>query len=314
MGSILNIRKATRTGARLVFAFAGTSGSGKTRTAIEFGYGLAGYKPEKLGFLDTENRRGSLYADVLRRHPTHPTDEPFLIADLDAPFAPLRYAQAVKEFQAAGVEVLVIDTYSHVWEGDGGCIEIAKRGRGVGAWKEPKEHHKEFVSAMLAAGMHVILCVRAREKIDTSDSKNPRSLGVLPICEKNLMFEMSASMLMDGMGKYQDVMKCPEELAPFLGRGEGYITSEDGFAVRQWVDGAVPEDKAVEAAYHALRQVVREGVSAYRNAWTKTGARERKALEADGRHTKLKAEAEAFDNNRSGQESDAAALNGAEIQ
>ncbi|KXV33121.1 hypothetical protein AD940_14365 [Gluconobacter thailandicus] len=128
------------------------------------------------------------------------------------------------------------------------------------------------------------------------------------------MFEMSASMLMDGMGRYQDVMKCPEELAPFLGRGKGYITSADGFAVRQWVDGAEPEDRAVEDAYHALRHVVREGVAAYRNAWTKTPERERKALEADGRHAKLKAEAEAFDQNRAGQESDAAVLNGAEIQ
>lgn len=314
MANILNIRQAKRKGARLIIAFAGTSGSGKTRTAIEFGYGLAGYQPSKLGFVDTENRRGSLYADVLHRHATHPTDEPFLIGDLDAPFTPQRYAQAVKEFQAAGVEVLVIDSYSHLWEGDGGCMEMAKRGRGVGAWKEPKELHKEFVNAMLAAGMHVILCVRAREKIDTSDSKNPRSLGVLPICEKNLMFEMSASMLMDGMGKFQDVMKCPEELSPHLGRGKGYITSADGFAVRQWVDGAEAEDKPTEVAYHALRHVVREGVAAYRNAWMKTPERERKLLEADGRHTKLKAEAEAFDKRRETQVSDAKTLNNAEIQ
>lgn len=312
--SILAIRKAQRSGARVVIALAGTSGSGKTLTALYLAYGLTNYHPEKIGFLDTENRRGSLYADALQKHPTRPTDEPFLIGDLDAPFAPARYVEAVKEFQSAGVEVLIIDSYSHMWEGIGGCEEIAARGKGAGGWRDAKAEHKKFVNAMLSAGMHVIICVRAREKVDVSNPKAPRSLGVQPICEKNLMFEMTASMLMDCQGQYQDVMKCPAELLPFLGRTQGYITSEDGEALRQWVDGAKPEDRKTENAFNHLRQIAAEGVAAYRAAWTKTPEAARKALEADGRHAALKAQAEAYDKAKSRVNSDADELNNTEVE
>ena len=64
--SVINIRKAKREGARLVIGIAGISGSGKTRTALELAYGLANHDASKIGFLDTENKRGSLYSDVLR--------------------------------------------------------------------------------------------------------------------------------------------------------------------------------------------------------------------------------------------------------
>jgi len=58
-------REARREGAKVVIALAGTSGSGKTYTAIILAYGLAGYDASKVGFLDTENKRGSLYSDIL---------------------------------------------------------------------------------------------------------------------------------------------------------------------------------------------------------------------------------------------------------
>src|SRR5687768_4055805 len=120
MGSVIQIRKARREGARLFIVLGGGPGSGKTVTAIHLAYGLANYDASKVGFLDTENRRGSLNADVLLRA-SRPTEEPFLIGDLFAPFTPQRYIDAIHEFQRAGVEVLVVDSATHEWEGTGGC-------------------------------------------------------------------------------------------------------------------------------------------------------------------------------------------------
>ncbi len=73
----------------------------------------------KIGFLDTENGRGALYDTVLGK--------PFLYAELAAPFSPARYKAAMLEFAAADIDVLIIDSGSHEWEGDGGCNEIADR-------------------------------------------------------------------------------------------------------------------------------------------------------------------------------------------
>lgn len=316
--AVINIRKAQREGARLVVGLAGISGSGKTRTAIELGYGLAAYNPEKLGFLDTENKRGSLYADVLKEHPTHPANAPFWIGDLYSPFSPERYTQAILEFQKAGVEVLVIDSVSHEWEGQGGCEEIAEsRARGgMKDWATAKREHKKFMNALLASDMHIIVCIRAREKVEISKQKNPESgkietvvepRGIQPICEKNFMFEMTASLMMWDEGKAQQVMKCPSDLRAILGREDGYITSADGKTLRDWVDGAKQLDPEVEAARNTLRTTTERGMEAVSAQWAKTPKRIQKILQTDGTLEELRAAAKAFDADRTNATNDGGA-------
>jgi ABC-type dipeptide/oligopeptide/nickel transport system ATPase component len=287
--SVLQIREAKREGARLVIGIAGVSGSGKTYTALQLAYGLANGNGKKVGFLDTENRRGSLYADSL--------PQPFLIGDLYAPFAPQRYIDAILEFQQAGVEVLVIDSVTHEWEGVGGCEEIASATR-FPDWKRAKAEHKRFMNVMLQSNMHIVACIRAREKVDFSDPKNPRPLGVQPIQEKNFMFEMTASVLMHDAGHRQTVLKCPSELTGILGRGAGYITADDGKALRQWVDGATAIDPDIERHRNSLQTVTESGLDALGKAWMAVPAKVRKALGQPFLDT-LKASAISYDQQRS---------------
>lgn len=310
--SVIQIRKAVRAGARLVICFAGISGSGKTRTAIEFGYGLANYDPTKLGFLDTENRRGSLYADVLKNHPTHPTDVPFWIADLEPPFTPERYSEAILAFQEHGVEVLIIDSTTHEYEGTGGFLEIRETGGKIKRDDIAKSRHKKFMNTLLQSNMHVIPCARAREKVIIEKNKSGETVyipqGVQPIQEKNFMFEMTASLMMWNEGQAQDVIKCPAELRPMLARGKGYITSADGKAVRDWVDGGGKIDEEVERARNTLRTITEGGIEAYRKAWEQTPKRIKKILSDDGTHETLKSAAEAYDKARTDAKPGGAAL------
>jgi len=285
--SVIQIRKAQREGARMVIGIAGVSGSGKTYTAIKLAYGLAGGRGDKVGFLDTENRRGSLYADIVT--------DPFMIGDLYAPFSPQRYADAIREFQSAGVEVLVIDSISHEWEGTGGCEDIANSSTNkVIGWANAKAAHKRLMNVLLQSDMHVIVCIRAREKIDFSDPKNPRPLGIQPICEKNFMFEMTASIMMMDGGRVQVPTKCPSDLMGILGRGQGYITESDGADLRKWIAGANQTDPAVEYARNVLQSTTEQGGAALRAAWEGTPAAIRKTL---GREflEQLKKAAEAFE-------------------
>lgn len=288
--SVIQIRKAQREGARLVIGLAGVSGSGKTYSAIQLAYGLANHDASKVGFLDTENRRGSLYADAL--------PEPFLIGDLYAPFSPQRYIDAIHEFQKAGVQVLVIDSVTHEWEGTGGCEEIAANTNSrMADWKKAKAEHKRFMNAMLQCDMHVIACIRAREKVDFTNPREPRSLGVQPIQEKNFMFEMTASLMMWDSGKQHQVLKCPEELMPIFGRGSDYITSDDGNRLRAWVDGAKQLDTEVEHYRNALLSITDQGVEKLAAAWKKTPSRVRVAL-GDKFKESLKESAAAYDDAR----------------
>jgi hypothetical protein len=266
---IINIHEAKREGARTVIGIAGSSGSGKTHTAILLADGIANGDSKKIGFLDTENKRGSLYADILKDKNGKPRR--FLIGDLIPPFTPDRYAQAIKEFESAGVEVLIIDTVTHEWEGTGGCIEIAESfTKPAIGWNKAKTAHKKFMNTMLQCDMHVICCIRAREQMNFSDPKNPVSLGVQPIQEKNFMFEMTASFLMHDEGKSQTSLKCPAELKNIFGRGDDYITSKDGLALREWVSGGSQLDRKIEQYKNRLLGVTEEGLIYTKRCWDKT--------------------------------------------
>lgn len=310
--AVINIRKAQREGARLVLGLAGISGSGKTRSALELAYGLANYDANKVGFLDTENRRGSLYADVLKNEAGEV--QQFWIGDLEPPFSPQRYIDAIMEFQKAGVEVLVIDSISHEWEGQGGCEEIAeqnKRGNNKD-WATAKREHKRFMNALLQSDMHVICCIRAREKTEqkmVGAKLEIKSLGIMPVTEKNVMFEMTASLMMWDAGVHQQVMKCPEELVPILGRETGYLTAADGHALRSWVDGAKQLDQDVERARNVMRSACEGGLAAMEAEWKKLPAKAKKALKDDGTLDSLKAAAQAFDDMRAGAATEADDLN-----
>lgn len=268
---VINIREAEREGARLVIGLGGISGSGKTFTALQLAWGLANGDAKKVGLLDTENRRGSLYANSLvdKAGAIHK----FLIGDLYAPFSPQRYKDSILEFQNAGVEVLVIDSVSHEWEGMGGCEDIANAGDPkTPRWNKAKAEHKAFMNALLASDMHIIVCMRAREKVKlvkVNGKTEFESQGVLPIQEKNFVFELTASMMMWNEGKEQAVMKCPAELRDILGRQEGYITARDGLALRKWVDGGAKMDPSIQAAQNMLRTVTEQGMAALEAAWKK---------------------------------------------
>jgi hypothetical protein len=282
------VRKAERQGARLLIQLSGVSGSGKTCTGLQLAYGLAGGNADKIVMIDTENRRGSLYANSL--------PQPFNIIDFYAPFSPTRYIEAIGAACKAGAEVIVIDSVTHEWESEGGCEWIANQTR-FPDWKRAKAEHKRFMTYMLQSPAHIIACTRAREKVDFSDPKNPRPLGIQPIQEKNFSFEATVSLMMHDQGKRQDVLKCPAELQQVLGRGQGYVTAADGKALRQWVDGAAPIDPAIEQARGHLLNVCERGLDAFKAAWNALSAAQRKAL-GTGFRDQCAASATAFDQQR----------------
>lgn len=275
--AILNIRKATLGGSKAIIGIAGTSGDGKTYTALLMARGMVD-KASEIGFLDTENKRGSLYADIL--------DEPFMIGDLVPPFSPDRYAEAIKEFQEAGVKVLVVDSVSHEWEGDGGCDDIANAplaaGKKMANWIGAKKAHKRFMNVLLQCNMNVIVCIRAREKTDFKNPTAPVSLGIQPICEKNFMFEMTASFLIKEQGKKQVFLKIPSFLKDALGDGNGYLGQDAGKKIATWLDKGEKEDPELVRYKSELLMVCEKGSVELKKTWDALPGPIKKKLKADG--------------------------------
>jgi len=260
--TLINIRPAQRGESKAVLGIAGTSGSGKTYTALLIARGMVD-KASEIGFLDTENKRGSMYADIL--------DGQFMIGDLYPPFSPQRYSEAIKEFQKAGVKVLVIDSVTHEWEGEGGCDDIANAplaaGKRMADWVGAKRGHKAFMNTMLQCNMHIICCIRAREKTDFKNPKEPVSLGLQPICEKNFMFEMTASLLMKEEGKEQSFLKMPSFLKGAFGSGKGYLGRETGEKIMEWIKTGEKEDPEVTKIKSELLMACEFGIAGLTSLW-----------------------------------------------
>jgi hypothetical protein len=68
---------------------------------------------QPFAIVDTENGRAKHYADLFpeMRH-----------AEIHAPFRPDKYADAIQA-GAAEFPVVVVDSASHEWAGDGGCLD-----------------------------------------------------------------------------------------------------------------------------------------------------------------------------------------------
>ena len=196
-------KDAVRRNVPLLILLAGGTGAGKTESALRLATGMSGGKP--FAVIDTERGRALHKAD----------DYTFKHAEFDEPFTPERYAEKIADADDAGHPVIVVDSGSHEWEGIGGILdmqleEFARMGgrdaARMASWIQPKQRHKRFVQQLLRTRAHVILNLRAEDKIeivkqgDRTVVRPKESLvgadGWIPICEKRLPFEATISLLL----------------------------------------------------------------------------------------------------------------------
>jgi hypothetical protein len=199
----IEFKTAERRNVPLLILLAGGTGAGKTESALRLATGMAGGEP--FAVIDTERGRALHKAD----------DYKFMHAELEEPFSPERYAEAIKAADDAGYPVIVVDSGSHEYEGIGGVLDIQQQefermgsrdAARMASWIAPKQRHKRFVQQLLRTRAHVILNLRAEDKVeivkqgDKTVVKPKESLtgaqGWIPICEKRLPFEATISLLL----------------------------------------------------------------------------------------------------------------------
>lgn len=259
-------RPATRENVGLLIGLAGASGSGKTYTAMRLASGISGCKP--FAVIDTEAGRAKHYADAFK----------FDHGDLKPPFRPDAYAQAIAAADAAGYPVIVVDSMSHEWAGEGGILDwqIEEFDRLGGrdsvkllSWAKPKQSHKHMVQKLLQVRAHLILCFRAEEKIDMVKEDGKTKIvpkegpggfkGWLPICEKNLPYELTASFLLRAEAPGVPVpMKLQEQHRPLFPLDKP-ITEESGKRIAEWADGGTKRQPPQESAPQEVPVSVSDG-------------------------------------------------------
>jgi hypothetical protein len=271
------VTKAKRRAVPALISLSGTSGSGKTLSGLILAGGLAG-PTGKVGMVDAENGRGTLYADNRLVNAAIPNGYEYV--EITAPFTPGRYIMALEALEAAGCTVAVIDSTSHEWEGEGGCCDIAetKKLRGMPNWALAKRDHKKFLAYCLSSKMHIIFCLRAREKVKITDDSKVIPQGIQPIAEKNFVFEMLLSLMFDEKTHAYSGIKVPEMLLKAFPDGR-LITVEHGVAVREWCDGGQALDPADLLRKRAAAAAL-GGLQAYGEFFASLPVADKKALQA----------------------------------
>ena len=151
----MKFTKAVRQKAKLRLALTGPSGSGKTYGALMIAKGIGG----KIAVIDTEKGSASLYSHIAD----------FDVLELDPPYTPERFIEALNAAESAGYSVLVLDSITHEWSGVGGCLElvdeVAKaryRGNSWSAWNDITPRHRAFLDALMRSSMHVVATMRSK--------------------------------------------------------------------------------------------------------------------------------------------------------
>lgn len=190
----MDIKPATRQGIKPLICFYSESGCGKTYSSLLLARGFVG-ATGKIGMIDSERGRGSLYADVIPGG--------YDVLQLTDPFSPARYIEAIQAIEAADYAIGVMDSGSHEWEGLGGVLELAgeneaRSGKpGLHNWRAPKLEHAKFVLRLMQSRLPWIICLRAKHK--TRQAKDERGKTVIvkddfttPIQADDFIFEMTA--------------------------------------------------------------------------------------------------------------------------
>lgn len=233
-------KPAARKAVPMLISLSGTSGSGKTFSGLLLAAGLAG--TGRVAMIDAENGRGALYEDDPDIRAALPNGYDY--TQIAAPYSPERYTAAITAAEKNGAAVCIIDSTSHEWEGEGGCCDIAENNklRGMPNWAKAKLAHKRFVGHCLSSPMHIIFCLRAREKVKIAKDANGKEqvmpLGIQPIAEKNFVFEQLLSLQFDEATHRASGIKVPKMLSGMFS-GHRLITKTDGEAIRKWNETGV---------------------------------------------------------------------------
>lgn len=189
---MFEIKKATRKQARARIALCGPSGSGKTLGALLLAKGIGG----KVGLIDTERRSASLYADVM----------PFDVLELDPPYSPLRYCEAIEALEKHGSEIIIIDSLSHAWSGQGGLLERvdqmkANAKNAMSPWAKATPEQQRLIDTILRSPAHIICTMRVKtewvleeQNVGGQRRTAPRKVGLAPVQRDGIEYEFTTTL------------------------------------------------------------------------------------------------------------------------
>jgi hypothetical protein len=232
----MRLETATRKQAKIKLSLAGSSGSGKSYSAILLAYGLCN-DFSKICVIDTENHSASLYSHL----------GAFNVINLIPPFHPEKYIEAIKLCEQSKIEVIVIDNATHAWSGKGGCLELHEKEtakmkipNSFTAWNAITPIYQKYLDAIINSSCHVISTLRSKTEYVMSERNGrqvPQKTGTAPMIRDGFDFEMSIAFDLDQQHK---AFSTKDRTGLFQDKEPFVISTNTGKLIHDWCN-SVPD-------------------------------------------------------------------------
>jgi len=234
----MKLQKAERHQVKLRIGLSGPSGFGKTYSALLLAYGITN-DWSKIALIDTENKSASLYS--------HLGD--FNVLSLDEPFTPERYLKAIQVCEESGMEIIIIDSISHEWQGKGGCLETHEQlGGRFQDWAKVTPRHNAFIDAIIQSKCHVISTTRSKVDYSLDKDANGKTkvmkLGTKSITREGFEYELTVNF--EFLNDKHLVSASKDRTELFSGKPEFIINSSTGKKLIDWCNQGIPIERIKE--------------------------------------------------------------------
>ena len=203
----------------------GSSGSGKTYSALRLATGLAKKCGSGIAAIDTEAGRIRYYANEFD----------FSDMQLTEPFTPEKYIEAINEAVSSGFKVLIIDSISHEWNY---CVDIHDKmpGNSCTNWSKITPRHDAFMEKILQAPIHIIATVRGKDEYvleEKNGKQTPKKVGLGFKQRDGVEYNYTATFNIAQDTHIAEATKDNTHI--FEGRYE-VLTEKDGEALYDWAN------------------------------------------------------------------------------
>ena len=242
----MTFKKAERTQTKLKIALTGPSGSGKTFSALLIANGIG----KKIAVIDTENRSASLYADM-DKGPLAGVS--FDILEIEPPYTIQKYLEGIQAAESAGYDVLILDSISHAWAGEGGLLDKktaldARGGNSYTNWATITPEQERFKARILQADIHIICTMRSKQdyvlELNEKGKSAPKKVGLAPIQRDGMEYEFTTVL---DLAMDHHAVASKDRTSLF----DGQVfkpTKETGVKIMTWLKAGKPVEKPFPAA------------------------------------------------------------------
>lgn len=249
----MELRQAQRKQAKIKLALSGPSGSGKSMSALLLASGITDYS--KIAVIDTENHSADLYAHLGE----------YSVLQLSKPFTPERYIKAIEVCESASMEVIIIDSITHEWDGSGGILDLHGNmsGNSFTNWAKMTPRHNAFVQKILDANAHIIATIRTKTDyamVEKNGKYTVEKLGLKGITRDGMDYEMTIVFDLDIK---HNASASKDRTGLFMDKPESVITPEYGKRILKWCNEGTSIDEVKRQIQNAtsvekLREIYRD--------------------------------------------------------